>query len=484
MINGPRKSVFFRFRWLILLIFPLSFWLTCSKFPDFLFEYFILTLCAAILAAVLLLLLPGDFLKCAPVWIVFLAYILAYFVKYYLIVYVPELLGDGYFSRLSWGVDNPSKWLEVYTVIVQSFASVCLAGALVSILFRGRSVSYSAYLAHQHIVNCSAVRIMNNLSLLVPFLMMITAVVARLYGIGEMGDHQDTAKLPFRLGGAVFYTRLIIIPVLAIFYIWLALSKHYKKHAKLALFLLMIHGVSDMLLRSSKGFIVILIIQLFFLLLLMRKIDRQKIKLFAFFFVFAIPAYTLMASYRSMRLIYPNIGIFDALSLAIDYMPEKTSYNSGDIGMVSRLLFDFIMRLVGADSLALAITMPISQQRFDMSVYFNDTLGGFGVAPSFIGWLYLYGGVPFVWMSGVVLLALMIIWSFLLRSSLLTLPVIQSYFLFWVLLLITEGTLESQGVILLSMVASFMILELIMRRACKIGRQIYQHRGNTQIGIS
>ena len=72
----------------------------------------------------------------------------------------------------------------------------------------------------------------------------------------------ETVTLSFRMGGWILYTRTTLIPGLILLLIWCSDNGRLKKYFILGIILFLIHGITESLLTSSRGFVLILILDL------------------------------------------------------------------------------------------------------------------------------------------------------------------------------------------------------------------------------
>ena len=127
-------------------------------------------------------------------------------------------------------------------------------------------------------------------------LIVITGVIYYKYDLFIMG--KEMIELPYHLNGLMFYSRTIIIPMvlLAVFF-----TTNSKKTERYALMNLLMLGVTDMILRGSKGALIYILIQVFVVLYFKRSYSNQKLnyKPFIVIFVALIGIIPLMNSYRN-----------------------------------------------------------------------------------------------------------------------------------------------------------------------------------------
>ena len=308
------------------------------------------------------------------------------------------------------------------------------------------------------------------LLLLSPVLMLVLGYFASIYHIGQLGS-SIKAELPFRLAGVIYYARLIFVPTLLMFLICAADRAGRQDMVRAGFLLLLAHGVMDVLIKSSRGALLLSVLSLIFLALVGGyKIRRMEKYAFSAVVALAAIAIPLTHQYRVLR----NSGL--EITAAISGLADSP-WN------LSTMILDAIQfiyfRLPGVE-MPIAIMgvggRPLGSRAFEvLSVpngvadYLTHTVLGFpqevthSFAPSFIGWFYLIGGELGVITSGMILaLFVTVFWGKLIGQRLYSGPVAQTLFLLILFNAMTEGTLDVLRYHMFAMIACIMCIEIVM----------------------
>lgn len=152
---------------------------------------------------------------------------------------------------------------------------------------------YNLKFASSGIIAEKEIRLIN-VSLII---IMITSFIYYKYSLYIMG--KEMVRLPYHLNGLMFFFRTIVIPIVlyAVFF-----STKKIKIEKYATIVLLILGVSDMLLRGSKGALLYILIQMFIVIYLKRDYLGKKInyKPFVIVLFVLVTIFPLMRSYREL----------------------------------------------------------------------------------------------------------------------------------------------------------------------------------------
>lgn len=124
---------------------------------------------------------------------------------------------------------------------------------------------------------------------------LITAFIYYKYSLFIMG--KEMIELPFHLNGLMFFLRTIVIPIILLAVVFTTRIPRIEKYAIIVLFIL---GISDMILRSSKGALMYILIQMFIVIYLKRSKTGEKINYKPYIAVLfiLIASFPLMKSYR------------------------------------------------------------------------------------------------------------------------------------------------------------------------------------------
>ena len=82
------NSVARNIRWLLLVIFPIGWYLSYDLLSSELEYYLLLTLVAVLSSAFILMMLRGSIKQQIHLWIIFILYLIGYYVKFYILCYM------------------------------------------------------------------------------------------------------------------------------------------------------------------------------------------------------------------------------------------------------------------------------------------------------------------------------------------------------------------------------------------------------------
>ncbi len=457
-------SKWYRARWLLLLVFVGGYLATFSIFEPIALEYLVFTIISIFACSLLLTRLNPPLVNKLPIWIILAVFILAFYIKFYLMVWNPDIMPLGLFRRLQWIIKSPEILLNTYATMTYAFVTFCLTSWWLLVYKKiPRFRSFKREINYR--------RIFPVLMWLIPFLMIVTTLVMYVTGISRMAA--ESVYLPFHLAGWIFYIRTTLIPVLLLLLIWCSDKAGSRKHLILGILLLFLHGLSDMLLRSSRGSLLMMFIMLMLLFIVTRQITKQRIRLFAIILLMTMLLWPVISAYRYIRAGSYSVSIGDSLSESINSI---SSYGSISVSETfSEAIKSVLFRFVGVDSLLPIVEsgiQPLGVDAFNISVTKFVTVEVFGfspdapvaVAPSLPGWFYIVGGnylviagmfcfVLFIWVT----------WRTLLKSRLRCLPVAQTLFLFFVFRISSSGTLGSLYLKILVIGGSVTVCEWIVR---------------------
>ena len=447
---------------LLLSIVLLGYLLTYSKLSSFWMEYMLLTIVSAFCGCVMLACLNRLLVGRLVILILFLVWVVTYYIQWYLIACDPEMAGGSYLKPLRWLAYSPEVLMKTFSIITYSFSAFCLAVWLLVAKMR----VYSRYV-HSGVIDYK--RLSNILLWLVSSLMGVTFLIAYVTGICRMGE--ESVYLPFRIAGLIYYCRVMLIPGLLLLLIWCSDEAGLRQYFVAGTILLIIHGISDMLLRSSRGALLLLFIGLFVLLLNTNSMNKLRLFLFIGVVLFTILAWPIISSYRSVRENGYQGSISHTLYESITNPTIGTiSYGDTLISGIKSLFFRYgAISLIPISGIEVE---PLKTRCFSTSVtrvYTEEVLGYpprniHASGPSFIGWFYLVGGNPFVIVGTFSFTVLVLLfWQMLERLRLYCLPVAQSIFLFWVLHLLGGGPLDSLALGVMTLTGSIIACEWMIR---------------------
>lgn len=471
-VNPPsiyrnRRPNYFVIRWVLPLLFLAGYLATYSKLEGFEIEYLGLTFFSIIACFLLLTRLNPPLHKKLPIWIILAVFMTAYYFKFYLLVYNPEIFGEDWVQRkLYFLLHSPSLLFETFATTSYAFIIFCIT--VWFLLGSARSLQMEPL---KRRINYRSV--ISILQCLIPILMGVTAYIMFIYGIARMAV--DNPYLPFRLAGWIFHIRSTLIPALLLLYIWSSDTAGLRKHFGFGVILLFLHGVSDMLLRSSRGAILLSFIILTMLFLVTGRITKKRVQLFGVILLITVMLFPVISYYRYLRAADLSAPIVSMFIDSINNISFAGSFSFFE--MLKEVAVSIIFRFTGADSLLHIIganLAPLYTDAFNIPVtrFFTVDVIGFspeaihGSAPSFLGWFYLVGG------NGLVLTSIFgftafvcIFWRILPKLKLRCLPVAQALFLMWIFIIFSEGVLDRLYLSILVMAGSIAACEWLVRTA-------------------
>jgi len=465
--NNFRKSnsKCYRARWLLLLVFAIGYVATFSTLDSVALGYLGFTLLSIFAGALLLSRLNPPLVNKLPIWTILVVFMLAYYLKFYLMVYDPEIVGEGWVKKkLYFLLQSPTVLFDSFATMTYAFIIFCITSWFL--------------LGHARFPQMETLKdrinywpVISILLWLIPVLMGITAYVMYITGIAVMGA--KGVYLPFRLAGWIFYIRTTFIPALLLVLIWSSDKTGLRKCFSFGVFLLFLHGISDMLLRSSRGAILIPFIILTMLFLVSGSITKKRVQMFGIILVTTILLWPVISYYRNVRAADTAMPIDYTLVESMENVSSTGSFSLSE--MFKEASIAVIFRFIGSDSLIQIMGVnlpPLYSDAFGMSVsrFFTVDVIGFspnaiqGCSPSFPGWFYLVGGNELVVVAMAFFVSLSwFCWFLLAKLKLRCLPVAQALFLWWLFHLFSGGVLDSLYLGILVMAGSIAACEWIMR---------------------
>lgn len=464
-------------KWVLPLMLVAGYLLTLEYFREyesysaryFLFSALLLGSCALLLTQVKLF-----EQRSIAVWFALLIFVLVYFSRFYWITIdaspVQVMLPHNPYLHM---VASRERLLRAFELSVIAFASFSVSAAGLLLWTR---VKNSSPVQDLECIDFTGNRgITKNALWLVGILILVLAYITHVFHIGEMGAAPG-ARLPFRLGGIVFYTRTILIPLVLLLLTYLMDRKGQIFQSRLAIGLLIIHGVMDMLLRNSRSSLLLVLLLLLFLIVVgglkLRNKEKVVVGTLAALAFFTIP---LMTLYRRMR-VQLDMSTLDALISAV----AELGRNGPDY-IFSGFKFA-LFRMPGIESIWCMISWggrPLGIHAFDVISSKNGIAGYLTyaiyplveadntlLAPGFVGWFYLVGGATLVSIGSFFTGVLCVVgWKYLDLRYLRCAPIAKVFFLWVLFLALTEGTLDSLFHMLLAGTITVAAMELCLRVA-------------------
>ncbi len=459
-------------KWTLPALFIIGYCLTFRYFHDDPMEYFLCNLLAAVSCTILLLHIRLFEQKFVAVWVAFILFVFLYFVRFYWITLDPTPV-RGMLPSYSYKamVESSVSQLQAFKLSVLAFAGFSWSTAALLFYTKRKNAGNDQFIENPDstLSGMLARRVLFATTLLA----LALAYLNYKYNIGEMGVSSGDA-LPFRMKGLIFYARTVFIPLAILLSIYLAERCGDLTISRLGISFLVMNGVVDMMLRSSRSGLLLSLVLLVFLMLAGGIRLRRKEKLiFAVLLPLAFIMVPFMTEYRYIRM-NSSHSHFEAFLGALDL-----AKNNG----LSQLFkgFQFVMfRMPGIESLWCMIASRAEPLGIHSLEILNSKNGIAGylttaiypmkasdntlLAPGFVGWFYLVAGSPAI-VAGAVLTGILSAqaWVFLDRRYLVTGPVAKVFFLWMLFMAMTEGTLDGMSYMFFVGMATMLTLEAGMR---------------------
>jgi hypothetical protein len=415
-----------RGRWLIPLVFVGGYLATVRRLEGLSEPYFWLTLISLLSCCLLLTQMDRPLDITLPFWLLLFVFIFAYYFKFYWIVYDPDIIQTVWFPQLHWIAAAPRVLISAYATTTYAFTSFCITSwGLMTISHGTRQLFLADRIRYRHVIWA--------LVGLLSVLMAVSTDLMYTYGIGVMAA--EGVYLPFRLAGVVFYTRFVVIPGLILLLIWSGEESGLGEGVAFGLLLLMIHGMSETVLKGSKAGLLWLLVQLGMLWVLTNRLTKRRGTWSLILIGMNLALFPAIQAYRLGRTSDADLSINYGMSQALGSMLQGSGQMSG---MLEAALKMTAFRFTGMDLLLPILGSGV--QKLGLGYFFDPYVGrvmttdvyGYsehaiqGIAPGVVGWFYLVGGNLLV-VIGIVclLISQWLFWRALSRLRLRALPVAQ-----------------------------------------------------------
>jgi hypothetical protein len=459
-------------KWLLLLTFPIGYLLTHKYFLAVRMDYVFYNILASVFLAILLKTINVLDERFTAICVAVVLLLMGYFIRFYWITIDPMPVE----KMLPWNpfrtmVANRDALFQSFQLSVIAFVSFCFAAFILLFISDNQNL---IKLKNRHLDNLElGIKAGRLLLALIVVLMAVFAYLSYRYQIGEMGSSSGDF-LPFRLKGVIFYARIVSIPIFILLCIGFMDKANDMIGSRIGILLLILNGVVDMFLRSSRSSLLLALLLLVFLLLSGGVRLRVKEKVFlGAIAVLAFLMVPVMTEYRQVRLIH-NLSHFDALIVL--FQKEESSW----LLQFTQGLKFVLFRMPGIESLWCQLALgarPLGIYSLDIFNSINGIAGYLTyvihpmkeanntlLAPGFVGWLYLVGGTPIIVVGSLCVgFITVLVWNLIDTVFLRTNATAKAFLLWMLFLALTEGTLDSMGFILLSGVFTLIGAEVLFR---------------------
>lgn len=448
----------YKIRWLLPLIFVFGFTITVPYLDEFnlILNYLSLHIFCFSACCLLLTRLGPPLSKKFPIWIIFLYLLLFYFLKFYLLIIMPW---DIPFTGAELLHKSEELSIDVFRVTSCAFITFCITSWFLLHFSRLRASKLpSKPIRYKPLASF--------LKTTIPFLMIATGIVMYIFNI-KAGVNE---YLPFRIAGWTVHGRSIFIPALLLLLIYYSQKTNQKKNVDWGIGLLFIHGLSEVILKTSKAALLFPFLMLAILFIITRSMAKKYIKLIVSIMLITIILFPVTQVYRGMRM--ANISISSSLGEALITSKELLSYND----LIESEFTTIIGRFIGADNLTYIIgahLKPLYAEAFTEDSTVSDVMKVdvmgippwtvIGISPGLLGWFYLVGGSNLVSVGiSIFIILVWLIWRGIAKLNLNSAPVAQTLFLLFLITTCSEGVLNRVYLEILVIAGSIAVCEWIV----------------------
>ncbi len=472
MLSPIAGRLLSKFRWIALLSFPIACFPLASS-PGNVTSVLLSALVSFLCCGFLMQRLTSLSAKNATVWLSLGVFLLVYYLRYpMLVVDASHVIATHPDSISAHFRENVAGLDQAFVLSSIVFSIFCCVAALLLGRNTAAEVESDRYQKDDAFADR---RIARALLVVIPVLMLVLGAFAYRYKIGQMGVLPGE-PLPFRLKGVIFYGRLVVLPVLILTLIYLATRTQEKLLSWIGILLLATHAFSDMMLRGSRSSLLLCILLAVFLFANGgMRVRRTGAMITAAITISAIWLMPIIMQYRILRFT-ANDSLFKLLQQAV--ASEKEGAWTSLINSLVALYFRipgietiWAILNVKAEPLGAALVATMTTP-FGLTGYLN--FGLYHVlpeartlyAPGFVGWLYLAGGY-----AGLVLGACFLAWicvelpRFIYDRNIRCAPVANTVVMWVLFLSLTDGTIDSNLLLVTIAVLSVGVLEFILRNA-------------------
>ena len=432
---------------------------------EYLFSLFLISILFCFLLFITILSIGTIKHQNAPIYLSFFSFLIAYLLQLAVLITNPNIAGFDL-----WISDFITDKKIIFSFIVSFIIGIsgyCLGVLLVSIFKKKKN-----YLNTKNTYFYFDNRRLLFWSFVILFLSLCTGMLVYIFGISHMGG--EGVVLPFRLNGIIFFLRTDLIPLLITFSIYACLIKKNLRYVTLFLAILIFHALTDMTLRSSRGFLIQVMLSVFFLFIFMGKFDWKRFSQGALVIGFTAITVPLIGIARGLQT-STDIGAFSAL-----YQGALRIISSSDLSIIelffNSLAFLFI-RFTGAVTFLQVlgrdyefIGLNILEPGFRVTNYMTYEVMGWsteqsmGYAPGTLGYFYLIGG-NFSLFWGMFLIGFLtyFLWIRISNIQMLSKIPFMAFILSWYFMALADGSWDNIVFRLLTLIFLAIIVEIFAR---------------------
>jgi hypothetical protein len=444
--------------------------LTAEQFAEVWPQYFIIHMSYFLILLGWRLLSPRIGRSDLVHWTIFSALIIGYPTQYYLLTllarvppeYLPLPLDPAYSSDLS-------LQLRGHEMALLGLAA-CVIGRLVILALP--SIRPAPPRARPHLPR----EVMILLLVTGCMLTVVTAVLMGMFDIGLMGA--ASVRLPYRLGGWVYYVQTAFLICLFLFLIAEAEATGYQRLYAMATACFVAYLLIHQAVSGSRGFLWIGLIQLWVCRFLRGTRVRWKLRWALVAVVAGLVMYPLLTEYRMLRAT-GKLSISDAAGW-VAHERTQTAVSGMEL---SRSALAALLRPPGGQSMWIVLSVPpdggvlaatrhflMDPERTFGTVFTQDVgaqrnVLNYQMAPGILGALYVIGGsVACFWGILLVIVCCGLMWRRIIVSSRDPINCVAASQLLWLcLLLAQEGDLGAMPKATLAIGISLLVCHSVSR---------------------
>lgn len=366
---------------------------------------------------------------------VFFVFIYAYAGRLLFVWFAPDLI---YWTvpEVAWpAFDDPDIKIDTLELLLMVVAGFCFSLILLRLL---ASMSLSINVRSSVVPPIVEQRTIVALLLISVALATLLNSMAYIYSIGRQGQFSEES-LPFKLAGVVGYSKTAVVPALLLLQIYWAEASGRRWLARTGALVLVALGFVDMFMLDSRGAALkhVLLLALVWWLagFRLRPVDGKVLLALGGVLLLAIQMVTSTRLYGEQ-----------AVELSIDHLLQGLNFVLLRITGVEQLM---VIQYLGAP-IPLEEVWDVLTSPRGIPGYYTTALLGVEenlpqtFAPSGLGWLYLVGGLPGMMIGAAVIgFAATTLWRSLEGTFSGFSSVIKSFYLYTLLAVVTEGSMEA-----------------------------------------
>ena len=386
----------------------LGFLLTYDRIDDYFFPYLCLTIFSMSIVWYIRKIIQYPRAVSLVIHIMLFIYFVLYYIKFYMAILFTDFLFKDVTRHYNY---NQETLIYSFFILTISFSFFCIVTRIVFSDVRKKERMLFVESTKLILVNKSKYnQFVINLFLVCVVLMIWSSYMVMTSGIAQMGSEKIT--LPGKMAGIIMNVRQTVIPlILFLLFFW---ANHLKdsKTTSLAVILMFVHGIGELLLRTSKNMLVIVTIITLLLYLVINKNISRRIKTVFFLILLALTIlYPFTQAYRVLKYTNPDIGIPDVLAIMVNgsenISTDEPLLLSATGSLLSRgtgvePLLDMVaagvgdkVEFIGIDALLKSFSNVDVGEYFTRQVH-GITSGLHASATGYLGFMYIIGGLPVV----------------------------------------------------------------------------------------